>query len=89
MDYLVIANLFLLLFLGLADNQAIAALLPNLVKTFNVTVSLVALGASYWLYTRRDIPALRETLDAVSRHALSTGRKISLRLAREVLDGKG
>ena len=41
MDYLVIANLFLLLFLGLADNQAIAALLPNLVKSFNVTVSVV------------------------------------------------
>ncbi|HLO27167.1 MAG TPA: DnaA/Hda family protein [Geobacteraceae bacterium] len=41
------------------------------------------------LHTRRDIPALRETLDTVSRHALSTGRKISLRLAREVLDGKG
>ena len=43
MDYLVIANLFLLLFLGLADNQAIAALLPNLVKSFNVTVSVVGL----------------------------------------------
>lgn len=42
-DYLVIANLFLLLFLGLADNQAIAALLPNLVSTFKVTVSVAGL----------------------------------------------
>jgi predicted MFS family arabinose efflux permease len=42
-DYLVIANLFLLLFLGLADKQAIAALLPNLVKSFKVTVSVVGL----------------------------------------------
>jgi predicted MFS family arabinose efflux permease len=42
-DYLVIANLFLLLFLGLADNQAIAALLPNLVQSFKVTVSQAGL----------------------------------------------
>ncbi len=41
------------------------------------------------LHTRRDIPALMETLESLIRYALSTGRKISLRLAREVLDGKG
>jgi chromosomal replication initiator protein len=39
--------------------------------------------------TRRDIPSLAESLEAMSRHALSTGRKISLRLAREVLERKG
>jgi DHA1 family purine base/nucleoside efflux pump-like MFS transporter len=39
MDSLVIANLFLLLFLGLADNQMIAALLPSLVKSLNISVS--------------------------------------------------
>lgn len=43
MDYLVIANLFLLLFLGVADNQVIAALLPNFVKSFKVTVSVAGL----------------------------------------------
>lgn len=43
MDYLVIANLFLLLFLGLADNQAIAALLPNLVDSFKVSISVAGL----------------------------------------------
>lgn len=43
MDYLVIANLFLLLFLGVADNQVIAALLPNLVSSFKVTVSVAGL----------------------------------------------
>jgi MFS transporter, DHA1 family, inner membrane transport protein len=42
-DYLVIANLFLLLFLGVADNQVIAALLPNLVDSFKVTVSVAGL----------------------------------------------
>ena len=41
------------------------------------------------LHTSRDIPSLMETLEALSRHALATGRKISLRLAREILDGKG
>ncbi|HEY6873594.1 MAG TPA: DnaA/Hda family protein [Geobacteraceae bacterium] len=40
------------------------------------------------LRTRRDIPALMEALESLSRHALSTGRKISLRLAREVLEGR-
>jgi predicted MFS family arabinose efflux permease len=43
MDSLVIANLFLLLFLGLADNQMIAALLPSLVKSLNITVSTAGL----------------------------------------------
>ncbi len=41
------------------------------------------------LHTRRDIPSLTETLESLSRHALATGRKISSRLAREVLEGKG
>jgi predicted MFS family arabinose efflux permease len=43
MDSMVIANLFLLLFLGLADNQMIAALLPSLVKSFGVSVSTAGL----------------------------------------------
>ena len=38
MDYAVIASLFLLLFLGVADNQMIAAMLPDLVKGFSVTL---------------------------------------------------
>jgi chromosomal replication initiator protein len=40
------------------------------------------------LHTRRDIPSLREALDAISLHASSTGRKISLRLAREFMTRK-
>ncbi len=43
MDSLVIANLFLLLFLGLADNQMIAAILPSLVKSFGIKVSTAGL----------------------------------------------
>jgi MFS transporter, DHA1 family, inner membrane transport protein len=43
MDYLVITNLFLLLFLGVADNQVIAALLPDLVESFHVSVSVAGL----------------------------------------------
>jgi predicted MFS family arabinose efflux permease len=43
MDSLVIANLFLLLFLGLADNQMIAALLPSLVKSFGISLSTASL----------------------------------------------
>ena len=40
MDYLVITSLFLLLFVGVADNQMIAALLPTLVRSFNISVQL-------------------------------------------------
>lgn len=40
MGYLVIANLFLLLFLGVADNQMIAALLPAFVGSFQVSVKV-------------------------------------------------
>ncbi len=43
MDSLVIANLFLLLFLGLADNQMIAALLPSLVKSLGISLSTAGL----------------------------------------------
>jgi DHA1 family purine base/nucleoside efflux pump-like MFS transporter len=43
MDSLVIANLFLLLFLGLADNQMIAALLPSLVKSFGISLPTAGL----------------------------------------------
>jgi len=43
MNYLVIACLFLLLFLGVADNQMIAALLPAFVRAFGISVSLAGL----------------------------------------------
>ncbi len=43
MGYLVIANLFLLLFLGVADNQMIAALLPVLTGSFSVSVKVAGL----------------------------------------------
>jgi chromosomal replication initiator protein len=40
-------------------------------------------------HTRRDIPSLAEALETMSRFALATGRRISLRLAREALERKG
>ena len=40
-------------------------------------------------HAQRDIPSLNETLEAINRHALATGRKISLRLAREVFERHG
>lgn len=43
MDYRVIANLFLLLFLGVADNQVIAALLPSLVNSLGISVGAAGL----------------------------------------------
>lgn len=43
MDYRVVANLFLLLFIGVADNQIIAALLPSLVNSFQITVGTAGL----------------------------------------------
>jgi len=56
-DYRVVINLFLLLFLGVADNQVIAALLPTLVSSLDISVgaaglmvaaySLAAAGAAF------------------------------------------
>jgi len=34
---------------------------------------------------RRDVPSLRDALERINRFALSEGRKITMRLAREVL----
>jgi predicted MFS family arabinose efflux permease len=42
-DFLAVLNLFLLLFLGLADNQMLAALLPLLVRAFHVSVEVAGL----------------------------------------------
>jgi chromosomal replication initiator protein len=38
------------------------------------------------LRTCRDIPSLTEALEVIHRHALSTGRKLSLKLTRELLE---
>lgn len=43
MNFLVIVNLFLLLFVGLADNQAIAALFPALVSSLHLSVGVAGL----------------------------------------------
>ncbi|HUY13043.1 MAG TPA: MFS transporter [Terriglobia bacterium] len=43
LDFLVIGNLFFLLFLGLADNQVIAALLPDVVNSLKVSVGTAGL----------------------------------------------
>jgi len=43
LDSLVVADLFLLLFLGLADNQMIAALLPSLLGSLHVSVGVAGL----------------------------------------------
>lgn len=43
MNYRVVANLFLLLFIGVADNQIIAALLPSLVNSFDISVATAGL----------------------------------------------
>jgi MFS transporter, DHA1 family, inner membrane transport protein len=43
LNYLAVVNLFLLLFLGLADNQMIAALLPTLTSSLHITISKAGL----------------------------------------------
>jgi predicted MFS family arabinose efflux permease len=43
LDFVVIANLFFLLFLGLADNQVIAALLPDVMNSLKVSVGTAGL----------------------------------------------
>lgn len=48
MDYRVIVNLFLLLFLGLADNQTIPALLPALGHSLGTTVAVTGLVVVFY-----------------------------------------
>jgi predicted MFS family arabinose efflux permease len=50
-DYRVITNLFLLLFLGVADNQMIAALLPVLGRSLHETVVVVGLLVAVYSVT--------------------------------------
>jgi predicted MFS family arabinose efflux permease len=47
-DYLVVGNLFLLLFLGLADNQTIPALLPMLGASLGTNVAVTGLLVVYY-----------------------------------------
>lgn len=51
MDYRVIAGLFLLLFLGLADNQTIPALLPTLSTAFGTSISVTGLLVVFYSVT--------------------------------------
>ncbi len=51
MDSLVIADLFVLLFLGLADNQMIAALLPSLLGSLHVSVGVAGLLVAVYSLT--------------------------------------
>jgi predicted MFS family arabinose efflux permease len=51
LDSFVIADLFLLLFLGLADNQMIAALLPSLVDSLHVTIGVAGLLVAVYSLT--------------------------------------
>ncbi len=48
MDLLIIGNLFLLLFLGLADNQTIPALLPLLIGSLHITVEQAGWLAAFY-----------------------------------------
>lgn len=48
MDLLIIGDLFLLLFLGLADNQTIPALLPLLIDSLHITIQQAGLLAVFY-----------------------------------------
>lgn len=48
MDFLIIGILFLLLFLGLADNQTIPAILPLLIDSLHITVEQAGLLAVFY-----------------------------------------
>ena len=48
MNFLIICILFLLLFLGLADNQTIPALLPLLIDSLHITVEQAGLLAVFY-----------------------------------------
>ena len=51
MDYRVIANLFMLLFLGVADNQTIPALLPSLAHSLNISVGAAGLLVTVYSFS--------------------------------------
>ena len=103
MDYLIIANLFLLLFLGLADNQMIAALLPVLMRSFRVGVglagmlvvvySVAAAGAGFLFgslsdrYGRRRFLWLGAGVFAAASWLASSSQSFSGLMAARVLTG--
>ncbi len=74
--------------MDVSDDDSRRLILKKLAEDRQITLSADIID-SLLIRTRRDIPSLIETLEAINRHALSTGRKISLRLAREVLERKG
>ena len=85
MDSLVIANLFLLLFLGLADNQMIAALLPALVQLIVPGISVSTAGLLVVVYTLR----LRRWRHFFLGHALRPLRAAAIPAGRGCLLCRG
>jgi chromosomal replication initiator protein len=74
--------------MDISDDDSRRLIMKKLAEDRQITLSANVIDYLL-LHTSRDIPSLTETLETLSRHALSTGRKISLRLAREVLERKG
>ena len=74
--------------IDVSDDDSRRLIMRKLAEDRQVALSAVVIDYLL-LHTRRDIPSLMGILEAANRYALSTGRKISLRLAREVLEQKG
>ncbi len=74
--------------MDVSDDDSRRLIMKKLAEDRQVTLSADVIDYLI-LHTRRDIPSLMEVLESLSHHALSIGRKISLRLVREVLEGKG
>lgn len=68
----------------ISDNDSLRKIMKKLAEDRNIL--LPADVIDYLLiHTRRELPPLIGLLERIHRHALTTGRKISLRLVRELL----
>jgi len=72
--------------MDVSDDDSRRLIMKKLADDRQITISAEVID-HLLLHIRRDIPSLIKGLDALNHQALSSGRKISLRLARKVLEG--
>jgi chromosomal replication initiator protein len=68
----------------ITDDDSLRMIMKKLAEDRNVILPADVINYLL-LHTRRELPPLIELLERIHRHSLATGRKISLRLVRELL----
>ena len=73
--------------MDVSDDDSLRLIMKKLAEDRQITISVEIIDFLL-LHIRRDIPSLIKVIDSLNLQALSSSRKISLRLAREVLERK-